>query len=175
MVCPCSQRSTWTGPPVWGSSNKEQPVRGTEESRGHLLYTHANTHMGLLFFFFLPQWGMHLQSHMADAKDNQELTCTIKSQLTRLCYYTCAALLQTHFFGQLPSSSWRVGLVWKRAKRKHTRGSSYWEDLVDIRLVNNYTKYTLMRDKYFSFFLIAKLCSAYVSDGYVRAVFYLKF
>lgn len=32
-----------------------------------------------------------------------------------------------------------------------------------------------MRDKYFSFFLVAELFSAYVSDGYVRAVFYVKF
>ncbi len=44
MACPCRQRSTWPGPSARGSSNKDQPVWGTEQSTGHLLRTHMYTH-----------------------------------------------------------------------------------------------------------------------------------
>lgn len=40
----CRQRSTWLGPSARGSSNKDQPVRRTEQSTGHLLHTHVHTH-----------------------------------------------------------------------------------------------------------------------------------
>lgn len=43
VACSCRQRSTWLGPSARGSSNKDQPVRGTEQSTGHLLHTHLHT------------------------------------------------------------------------------------------------------------------------------------
>lgn len=47
MACSCRQRSTWLGPSARGSSNKDQPVRGTEQNTGHLLHTHLHA----LFLF----------------------------------------------------------------------------------------------------------------------------
>lgn len=50
MACPCRQRSTWPGPSARGSSNKDQPVWGTEQNTGHLLRTHMYTHTHTLSF-----------------------------------------------------------------------------------------------------------------------------
>lgn len=75
MARPCRHRSTWPGQSARGSSNKDQPVWGTEQNTGHLLHTHVHTHAhshaGVHICSAHTGMRSNTESHRSAAKDRQ--------------------------------------------------------------------------------------------------------